>query len=309
MNIVDRIISPNIWDEQTTNGYWIETNGKYSTNDNKYISSKNKIKVNPNTTICIFKNDNVVRSGWLIFYDINNNYISYINVTSLNIAQTKVLPNNCYYMNFSIYMGIANPTYKNDICINESNPSINGKYFPYVMYKRYDMVDKPIYDLPEGYIPTDIVVGGSYGVVDLGTPNWYLSDGVFVTNEMPVATYKSLINTLPKILNTKYTVVNTQYFGDFSDNAPNNSITVAPNQKQLFVKDSSYTNATAFKNAMQGIYFIYEHSTPSSPTLVRGNDLNKYCIYNGQIGVYGDTFKYNSNISLKQWLRRLKIGG
>jgi len=169
-------------------------------------------------------------------------------------------------------------------------------------------VDKPTYELPEGYIPTDIEVGGSYGVIDLGTLNWidYSSSNY---HRYATSGLLNLVKSGGPDVNAVCSAYIMDFIGVFSTPSPNKKGFGFAYNKYLYILDSDYTSPEKFKAAMSGIYLIFERVTPSSPTLVKGNELNKYCIHNGQIGVYSDTFKYNSNIPLKKWLRRLKIGG
>ena len=132
MNIVDRIISPNIWDEEWESGVYSFSSGAKVVNAD-YIRSKNFIKVIPSTTY-YFQQSGTNLDHMVLYYDINKNYIGYLSITLITNFTTPV---NCAFITFYI----KQTTYNHNICINESNPSINGKYFPYVMYKRYDMVD------------------------------------------------------------------------------------------------------------------------------------------------------------------------
>lgn len=133
MNIVDRIISPNIWDEEWEVGGIDDATGINISSTR--IRSKNYIRVISNTYYYFLDptNDNNIR---IFYYDANKNYIDH----SSWIMGVQTVPQNCYYIRFQMGSSYGT-TYKHDICINESNPSINGKYFPYIMYKRYDMVD------------------------------------------------------------------------------------------------------------------------------------------------------------------------
>ena len=91
-------------------------------------------------------------------------------------------------------------------------------------------------------------------VVDLGTRNWMYrsADGVFTLSNDFLA---DAPNTTFKILCTKYQTNNVSA-GNMSDK----QISARPNynDKDITVKDSSYTNATDFKNAMKGVLLAYE---------------------------------------------------
>lgn len=132
MNIVDRIISPNLWDEEWDNGYLDAGQPVAGTN----VRSKNFVKIKPSERLYFYCSFNV-ENFWVSYYDSNKAYIKIAYVMRNSIATP---PQNASYLKFYIPQSYGT-IYKHDICINESNPSINGKYFPYVMYKRYDMVD------------------------------------------------------------------------------------------------------------------------------------------------------------------------
>lgn len=107
----------NQWDEEWLNGYW--DGGVFRPNATK-LASKNHIKILPNT-IYYAKGPGALN---IEFYSAEGEYIgpAYIN----NAAFTT--PANAAEMSF--YLDDLS-TYNHDICINLSNPAINGQYFPY----------------------------------------------------------------------------------------------------------------------------------------------------------------------------------
>ena len=158
MNIVDRIISPNLWDEVSTPDKYISADGTISSHNGSLLST-NFIKVNPNTNYYI---KSPASSISMAYYDVNQNYLGR-DISSISFVFTT--PINCVYIKFSIY-NYESSTYNHDICINESNPSINGKYFPYVMYKRYDMVVDLI--LPREYQKVEYIESTGTQYIDSG---------------------------------------------------------------------------------------------------------------------------------------------
>ena len=117
----------NQWDEEWENGRFNLTTGEKSIGNG--LASKNKIRVLPNTTY--YANCGAGYGSALIFlyYDADENLISYEIKYSLKTSFTT--PSNACYVNFNFQSSSAVTTYKNDICINFSDPSKNGTYEPY----------------------------------------------------------------------------------------------------------------------------------------------------------------------------------
>lgn len=101
--------------------------------------------------------------------------------------------------------------------------------------------------------------------IDLGTLDWSYNTTYhfFIVN---ISSLNAVYRTTPKMLSTKYSVVNVRntsgsYSGDgitfIRDGNPSEG-TVANN---LRIDDSSYTDATTFKNAMKGILLAYEKAS------------------------------------------------
>lgn len=139
MNIVDRIISPNIWDEITELG-GINLSTGQNTITNATIRSKNYIECEPSKSYQFTMPNSLKPTGiYVYWYNTNKNFIK-PNLANTANGLIKNSPSNARFFRIVITNEYGT-TYNHDICINESNPSINGKYFPYVMYKRYDIVD------------------------------------------------------------------------------------------------------------------------------------------------------------------------
>ena len=91
--------------------------------------------------------------------------------------------------------------------------------------------------------------------VDLGSLNWtYDSTNlVFYCDNLPQATASS--SGLAHLICSKYGTGNVAYAGSVIDKTITNQPSTAV---RLFVKDTSYTDATAFKTAMKGMLLAYE---------------------------------------------------
>jgi len=166
MNIVDRIISPNIWDEITELG-GINLSTGQNTITNATIRSKNYIECEPSKSYQFTMPNSLKPTGiYVYWYNTNKNFIK-PNLANTANGLIKNSPSNARFFRIVITNEYGT-TYNHDICINESNPSINGKYFPYVMYKRYDMVDLILPILPREYQKVEYIESTGTQYIDTG---------------------------------------------------------------------------------------------------------------------------------------------
>lgn len=123
-------VGRNVWDEQWELGYYSVDDGTTRSSDSN-IRSKNTspIVVSPNTQYYLRVPYSSSVASAVLFYDENNNYISWSQVQSSNPIFTT--PANAKYIKFYLNANYG-VTYHNDICINVSDPSFNGQYKPYV---------------------------------------------------------------------------------------------------------------------------------------------------------------------------------
>jgi hypothetical protein len=107
-----------------------------------------------------------------------------------------------------------------------------------------------------------------YGIVDLGTLNWlkdtvgskwgfYLNVGI-----LPDAKVVRSLYAVPNFINAKYTIVPTYGYTDYNTE----KVMYQKPNGQVFVVDSTYTDAAAFKAAMSGTYLVYEKATLTTET-------------------------------------------
>lgn len=133
----DKIISPNIWDEKWGNYIYREDQTGQRQNNVNAIGCENYIKVLPNTTY-YFKSNVANPNMYVLYYDSNKTLLSFV-FGKWN--KTLTTPSNCAYITWYSYNSYGT-TYKNDICINVSDPAINGNYYPYNMgAKKYVIKD------------------------------------------------------------------------------------------------------------------------------------------------------------------------
>ena len=130
----------NFWDEQWELGTFNTTTGDNNSSTTQ-IRSKNLINIFP-STLYYFRNPTSSNIGyWIMFYDKEGNIITGYNPSTNNSKSgncfkcdtskpTIMTPTNAKKMKFYLTVDYG-ATYNNDICINISNASINGNYYPY----------------------------------------------------------------------------------------------------------------------------------------------------------------------------------
>ena len=259
----------NQWDEEWEEGRL--NNGVPSPSTNQ-ICSKNFCPILPNITYygTCGKTDGGNQNIYYLFiayYDESKTWIS--NAVINNVTFTT--PSNAAY--FKIYTNsstvVYGNTYTNDICINLSSDR-NGEYEPYSAHT-YDLDDSlTLRGIPKLDSNNDLYYDGDtyesdgtvtrrYGVVDLGTLDWTESSGLWSSSSFAnMPTIKAM------------TCSGYVYAGTFSSNAEllniadksigcHTSVT-----DRIFIKDTSFADAAAFKAAMSGVMLVYELATPTT---------------------------------------------
>lgn len=244
------------------------------------IRGKNYNPVTPNTKYYAY-----VKSGYKIYiaaYDADKNFISYLPYEGIIRGVFKT-PSKARYIRLDIATAYG-ATYNHDICINISDPSRNGEYEPYEKHSypldssltlrgipKLDASNNLYYDGDE--YTSDGKVKRKYGLVDLGSLYWgYQASGTSTFAPYMYADVRSLgikrigyFGTMVhNIICPKYTTVarNPTAFVDKTICADGDANTVL----QIQIKDSAYTDATAFKQAMSGVMLVYELATPTTET-------------------------------------------
>lgn len=247
----------NQWDEQWEIGGINTADGTDDNTMTTRIRSKNYIPVLPNTMYYKSSPNNVRH----VYYDINKNFIS---AGGWGIEQF-LTPSNCHYLRFMVDPAYGT-TYKNDICINISDPAKNGTYEPYEEHTypldpdlilrgipKWDSTNGLYYDGDE-YTP-DGSVKRKYGIVDMGTLDWSL-------NNQSISRYSAIVSGI------KYVDVWSEI--GICENYP--IILSSPETNgmagigwgKIFICDDRYSDAATFKTAMSGVYLVYELATPTT---------------------------------------------
>lgn len=223
-------------------------------------------------------------AGRQAFYDKDYNLVRYDGDGAKPNAEF-IAPSNASYMRYCFALAYG-ATYNHDICINISDTSINGQYYPHI--KRVEDLS-----LVRKYFPQGMKSAGSahdeirynkasgkwekvvrIGEVDMGTLNYTYQPpiegayphGYFRTSPQGKA------NGNMNILCAKYsTVADWVTVGVRGDDSSNG----------IYIKDSAYTSAASFKAAMAGVILYYELAEPIV-TEIEEKDFNlDYSVWNG----------------------------
>ena len=105
----------------------------------------------------------------------------------------------------------------------------------------------------------ELVVKKAY--VDLGTLNWSRTTSYSVPIFYSTIAGK-LISNISMLCSAYKFSGNFSSAAYFAQSSENGSIGNCYNNEQIFVRDDSYTDATTFKTAMNGVQLVYELATP-----------------------------------------------
>lgn len=242
----------NLWDEEWEIGR-IDTTTGQNVSDSNYIRSTNYIPVKGDLSYYLNIAESTTLWAAILTYDKDKNFIS--NLGGLLSKRPFTTPSNCAYLRFYV-TGNYGTTYNNDISINY--PSTETEYNQYNGDTSLVDFGQTIYG--GSYNSVSGVLTESYGMVDLGSLTWtYNSTRTRFETSSLVDTIQPTPNN-----NTPFNGVCADYTIVSASNVQgtNNSIGVT-NISTLLVHNDNYTDATAFKNAMSGIYLVYELAQPT----------------------------------------------
>jgi len=274
----------NAWDEEWELGV-ITVNTGTSADGQKapsttQIRSKNYMRVVGGGSYYLKYPSNTALA--LCLYDGSKNFIGFSRSADYGgVCTAYTSPNTVYVMPTQavyamFYMGSAyGTTYKNDICINLSDPSINGQYFPHEKHTypldssvtlrgQYKLNDGSLYAVGDVY-PSSGQIGRTWGEVDLGTLEWsrrqYGTDFYYFRAE-----YSDVVmgvhNTMADLVCAKYVSAKTGTANLSADK----TITNFSTNNLILIRDDSYTDETAFTSAMSGTKLVYKKATPTTFT-------------------------------------------
>lgn len=257
-----KAIGRNQWDEELEEGVYSYSDGSKVAGPSGYMRSKNFIKVIPNATY--YRGLHYWADGHILFYDKDKNFIS---ITASGSVGTFTTPANCCYITF--YVNYGGTTYNNDITISLYYEGESGydQYYPYEELTNNDTGNETLRSagsvadikLPDGTIKRNV------GVVDLGSLTWDYYSGLFFSNDL-----NSLIkrpSTNGQIM-YNWIIANGKYEPTYVWHIPiegTEKLFAVSDAGTLYFQDGDYgTDATAFKNAMSGVYLFYELETPTT---------------------------------------------
>ena len=259
----------NLWDEVWGVGSINASSGN-DEGSKEAIYSKNYTPIIPNSTyIFVYAGSAKIENVKTRFYDHNKKYIGYNDKDGQTVYPNKkfITPSDAFYVRFTLPPSYGN-VYKNDIALIAGS---SGSYTPY--HQTWYPIPEAIRALP-GY-------GWSAGTarnyvdyenkryvqcvssVDLGTLNWVAGDSGkvgFQTSQVTGQKLTKNYNILPNIICSKY-LAKTQN-AMWGKTSVTGITTNASVDGYVYVNDTSYTDATAYKQAMQGVILYYELATP-----------------------------------------------
>lgn len=251
-----RTTGRNLWDEEWEQGIINSTTGQKEERVNA-IRSANYIFVKGGSKLFVR-----FSGGRIHQYDSNDNYLGNQELSG-NAEIT--LPSNCSKIMIATYATYGT-TYKNDICINLSDPAFNGQYEPYESHER-KWTDTMNRCFPDGMKSagevfdelTPTKATARIGVEDMSKLNWFYdsSNKVFyTTNNFGLANSTNVVCGI-------YETSKNRYFSQAKDKTISTASGVVSGYIiSLFVKDLAYNNAASFKEAMQGVMLYYELAEP-----------------------------------------------
>ena len=262
----------NLWDEVWENGA-INYNTGIDVENINVIRSKNYISVLPNSTYLFAVTTNYGAHVKARFYDWNKKYIggNDKNGNTVYPNHSFVTPSNAIYIRFEMPPEYGN-VYKNDIALIAGS---SGSYTPY--HQTGYHIPEAIRNLP-GY---GWSAGTAKNYIDYENKKYYKC-----VDSMDLGAVRWQVETSPTFGTYFSTFVDSRKFkriGDFTRKRHNilcdKYLTVKRDVKeyvdktilldgtvsvvtQIQVKDTAYTDAAAFKQAMQGVILYYELANP-----------------------------------------------
>lgn len=276
----------NLWDEEWELGE-INTNTGVNGTSTTRSRSKNYIPIVPTESYYCHG----TAAMYLFFYDKDKNYLGFNGTNRVNrvITPAELVNAKDSSVSFSSakFMRFRyDTTSAEGVSINY--PSTDHDYHPYTGTSLTVQLGRTVYGCTLNPLTGELVVDRA--MVDLGTLTWTYSNRFFRANPNPEykrpSSQRSTINALCTIY--KNTTWNDVGSGD-NEYAFSSAVT----KPEVIIKNSSYTDATAFKTAMSGVMLCYELAEPITYTL----DPQTVRSLVGNNNIFADT----GNVALEYW--------
>ena len=262
-----KIVGFNQWDEVYEAGGIVGNTGEPTVIANR-IRSRNFCPCVPNLEYYVNLNFNVVLR--IFWYDSEKNFIKYDGSTN---KYTCTSPSNAAYFKVSTEGSTYGEIYRNDICINISDTSKNGRYESYHKTTillgsdelrgvlKLDANNNLHYDgdvkNPDGSIDR------KYGIVDFGDLIWKRStySGVyFFAANITGCIIQPSSESGKKPICSAYVSSSPIAIANMSDK----TICYKNDSVGVYVRDDSFNDVNAFTTAMTGKEIVFELDTPTT---------------------------------------------
>ena len=266
----------NLFDGEFEGGAYSGSTGLKENGPNAF-RSVGYTKVTPGKKYTLYFENIMPGGAYVSEYDKDKKYIK--RTSSDTVFDLTLTPSTQYITIFYYKSGSnwgSNVPTNSNTCFHLS--TLRTGYAPYKEPKAISFASTELLGAGEAHDTIEVVEGDEVagiqrynlvhvkriGVVDLGTLSWAYSSTKFVAT----------INTLggkrewqkvPNLICSRYkTVGMVNTVDDINDK----SVTYIKNEdKHIQIKDTSYTDAAAFKTAMSGVILNYELATPTRTTI------------------------------------------
>ncbi len=182
-----------------------------------------------------------------------------------------------------------------------------------LLYELSDSISQTTITQPISFVAGKL--NKQYGVVDLGSLAYAYQSTYhyFYTNITTGIILNAQYNVHPLLYSSRYLSVETEYTG--SSNIPDKSITFLrdgnPQEgsiaQYLRINDFAFTDATAFKNSLQGQYLIYKLAdSATNPTYATAGNLIQKT--KGDVGDVDFNLTYNTLLNENKFLISYNMG-
>ena len=233
------------------------------------LVSEDFIDVLPNQDI-YFRRGETATNMRLCYYDINHNFIKgEADGTPMNRAYTT--PSLCHYIKFGLQAPYGT-TYKKDICINKSDSTINGNYYPY----EQDTLDIEFEGNGVGTASDELDVEEKKHYQRFDKVNLEDYDWTYESNlENPrFFSTTSLVNATPSYQAESVVLISSIYkqsYTTWADNSEDLTIGIYSNGR-IYIRDLSCPDVATLKAKLVGKSLVYKLAEPIVTDIVIPND-------------------------------------